>query len=105
VNLTSAAIITRACLPGMIEAGWGRVVMISSVTGPRVAIPGEASEVGGVGVTVNAVLPGWIATEASSVAELAAAHATPLKRARWRLQLPSLPLAQRATSTAPVLSR
>ena len=98
VNLTSAALITRACLPGMIEAGWGRVVMISSVTGPRVAIPGEASyaaakagmiglthalalEVGGVGVTVNAVLPGWIATEASSVAELAAAHATPLKRA------------------------
>lgn len=40
-----------------------------------------ALEVGGVGVTVNAVLPGWIATEASSVAELAAAHATPLKRA------------------------
>lgn len=30
---------------------------------------------------MNAVLPGWIATEASSVAELATAHATPLKRA------------------------
>jgi 3-oxoacyl-[acyl-carrier protein] reductase len=98
VNLTSAALVTRACLPGMIEAGWGRVVMIASVTGPRVAIPGEASyaaakagmiglthalalEVGGAGVTVNAVLPGWIATEASSEAEIAAAHATPLGRA------------------------
>ena len=98
VSLTSAALVTRACLPGMIGAGWGRVVMVASVTGPRVAIPGEAGyaaakagmiglthalalEVGGAGVTVNAVLPGWIATGASSGAELAAARATPPGRA------------------------
>ena len=98
VSLTSAALVTRAVLPGMIAAGWGRVVMVASVTGPRVAIAGEAGyaaakagmvglthalalEVGGAGVTVNAVLPGWIATGASSAAELAAARATPPGRA------------------------
>lgn len=97
-SLTTAMLVTRAFLPEMLAQGWGRVVMMASVTGPRVAIPGEAAygaakaalvgltrtlalEVASRGVTVNAVAPGWIATEASTPAEIAAARATPPGRA------------------------
>jgi 3-oxoacyl-[acyl-carrier protein] reductase len=78
-NLTTAFHVCRAVVPGMTSRGFGRVVMVSSVTGPVAAYPGDvayasakaglvgltramAVEVGGSGVTVNAVLPGWIAT-------------------------------------------
>ena len=73
-------------------------VMMASVTGPVVSNVGDtaysaakaamtgmtrglALEVARAGVTVNAVLPGWIATEASTEAELRAAAATPQGRA------------------------
>ena len=98
VSLTSAVLVTRAVLPGMLDRGWGRVVMMSSVTGPAVAIPGAAAyaaakagmmglvrtlalEVAGHGVTVNAIGPGWIATEALTEAETAAARHSPMQRA------------------------
>jgi 3-oxoacyl-[acyl-carrier protein] reductase len=97
VSLTSAVLVTRAFLPGMLATGWGRVIMMSSVTGPLVAIPGASAyaaakaglmgltrtlalEVAAKGVTVNAIGPGWIGTEALSPAELAAASATPMRR-------------------------
>jgi 3-oxoacyl-[acyl-carrier protein] reductase len=97
-SLTTAVLVTRAVLPGMLAAGWGRVVMVASVTGPLVAIPGESAyaaakagmvglthalalEVARHGVTVNAVAPGWIATEAATEAEARAARATPPGRA------------------------
>jgi 3-oxoacyl-[acyl-carrier protein] reductase len=35
-NLDTAYNVTRAVVPGMVERGWGRVVMVSSVTGPLV---------------------------------------------------------------------
>lgn len=98
VSLTSAVLVTQAFLPAMLANGQGRVVMMASVTGPYVSNPGEAAysaakagmvglthalalEVALRGVTVNAVAPGWIATEASLPEELLAARATPLGRA------------------------
>jgi NAD(P)-dependent dehydrogenase (short-subunit alcohol dehydrogenase family) len=80
VNLTGAFKAVRACLPGMRERGYGRIVVISSgaATG---GLPGQvayaASKAGLIGmvktiagenaargITANAVLPGVIATEA-----------------------------------------
>eukprot|EP01031_Cornospumella_fuschlensis_P051160 gene51160-62561_t len=98
VTLTTAVLVTRAYLPGMLAAGQGRVVMMASVTGPMVSNPGESAysaakaamvglthalalEVAAQGVTVNAVAPGWIATEAATPEELRAATATPPRRA------------------------
>lgn len=97
-TLTTAVLVTRAYLPAMLAAGFGRVVMMASVTGPYVSNPGESAysaakaamvglthalalEVAAKGVTVNAVAPGWIATEASTPEELQAARATPPGRA------------------------
>lgn len=98
VSLTTAALVSRAFLPAMIARGWGRVVMVSSVTGPIVSNPGDSAysaakagmvglthalalELAAQGVTINAVAPGWIATGASTEAELQAARATPAGRA------------------------
>lgn len=97
-SLTTAVLVTRAFLPGMVAQGWGRVVMMSSVTGPYVSNPGESAysaakagmvglthalalEVAARGVTVNAIAPGWIATEAATPEERRAARATPPGRA------------------------
>lgn len=97
VTLKTAFCATRVFLPGMLAAGYGRIVNVASVTGPYVAIPGSSAygaakagmigltralalEVGPYGVTVNAVAPGWIATGSSSAAELAAGAQTPVGR-------------------------
>jgi 3-oxoacyl-[acyl-carrier protein] reductase len=96
-NLTSAYLVTRVVLPGMLEAGWGRVVNVASVTGAVAAYPGDAGyaaakagmigltralavEVGRSGVTANAVAPGWIATGSSTAQERAQGDATPVGR-------------------------
>lgn len=97
-TLTTAVLVTQAYLPAMLAAGRGRVIMMASVTGPLVSNPGEAAysaakaamvglthalalEMAPHGVTVNAIAPGWIATEASTSEELLAATATPPRRA------------------------
>lgn len=97
-SLTTAVLVTRAFLPAMVARGQGRVIMMASVTGPFVSNPGEAAystakagmvglthalalEVAARGVTVNAVAPGWIATEAATPEEVLAAKATPPRRA------------------------
>lgn len=97
INLTSAFLLTRAVLPGMRAGRHGRIVMMSSVTGPVVGIPGSgtygaakagllgltralALEEGPHGITANAIGPGWIATGSSSEAELTAGRFTPVGR-------------------------
>ncbi len=73
-NVMSGVRMSRAYLPGMVAAGWGRIVFISSESGlniPKEMIHygmtktaqlavsrGLAESVAGTGVTVNAVLPG-----------------------------------------------
>lgn len=96
-TLTTAVNVTRAALPGMLARGTGRVIFVSSVTGPVVSVTGDAAysaakagmdglmrplalEAGGSGVTVNSVAPGWIATESSSEAERRAGTCTPVGR-------------------------
>jgi len=96
-NLTTAFFVTRAAMPHLLEQGYGRVVMVGSVTGPLVALSGAgpygagkagmvgltrgwALEVAAQGVTVNLVAPGWVATASSPEEELAAGAATPIGR-------------------------
>jgi acetoacetyl-CoA reductase len=79
VNLTGAFRVVQACLVGMRERSFGRIVVISSGAA-RAGLPGQvayaaskagligmvktiAAENAGHGVTANAVLPGMVATE------------------------------------------
>jgi 3-oxoacyl-[acyl-carrier protein] reductase len=96
-NLTTAFRMTRAVLPAMYRRGYGRIVHVSSVTGPVVSNPNAtgysaakagmlgmtrslAIEAGPKGVTVNAVGPGWIKTAASRQEEIIAGENTPMGR-------------------------
>jgi 3-oxoacyl-[acyl-carrier protein] reductase len=96
-NLDTAFLVTQALLPGMRDAGWGRVVMVTSVTGPVMAMRGEvayaAAKAGMVGlaravaldhaadgVTVNAVAPGWIETSSQRPDEAEQGRRTPVGR-------------------------
>jgi 3-oxoacyl-[acyl-carrier protein] reductase len=98
INLKSQFLVTRAIINHMIERRYGRIVNVSSVTGPNVANPEEsvycaakagvlgmtrglALDVAKYGITVNAVGPGWINTGSSSEGEKAGALNTPLGRA------------------------
>lgn len=79
VNLTGAFRTVQACIGGMRERRFGRVIVISSVAALG-GLPGQvayaaskagqlgmvrtfASENAGRGITVNAILPGLVATE------------------------------------------
>jgi 3-oxoacyl-[acyl-carrier protein] reductase len=97
INLKTAFNITKAVLPFMLSAKYGRIVNVSSVTGPIVSNPREtvysaakagmvgltrslALEVARQGITVNAVAPGWIATASSTDYEIIAGKNTPVGR-------------------------
>ncbi|MDH5454140.1 MAG: SDR family oxidoreductase [Paracoccaceae bacterium] len=97
INLTSAFNVTKAVLPGMMAGNFGRIVHISSVTGPVVGIATSAVyasakagllgmtralalDAGPHGITVNCVGPGWIETGSSSEAEITAGRYTPVGR-------------------------
>jgi 3-oxoacyl-[acyl-carrier protein] reductase len=97
VNLKTAYNVTRAVLPGMVDRGYGRVVNVSSVSGPVVVYPDShgyaaakagldgltralAHDYGRAGVTVNSVAPGWIRTGSSSDVEIVGGQHTPIGR-------------------------
>ena len=97
LTLKTAFHMTQAVLPEMHERRYGRIVMVSSVTGPLVTAPGStayatakaamdgmmrtiALEEGRFGVTANSVAPGWIATASLAPDELAAGDHTPVGR-------------------------
>lgn len=97
LNLTTAANVTRAVAAHMTARRSGRIVNVSSVTGPHVSFEqqtaygaakagmdglmrGLAIELGPHGIGVNSVAPGWIATGSSSPAELEAGRRTPAGR-------------------------
>jgi 3-hydroxybutyrate dehydrogenase len=79
INLTGAFWMTKACLPGLIENGWGRIINIASTAG-KVGFLYTAAycaskhgllgftralalEMARNNITVNAICPGFVATE------------------------------------------
>jgi 3-oxoacyl-[acyl-carrier protein] reductase len=97
INLKTTFNITRAVLPSMLEANYGRIINISSTTGPVVSNPREtaysaakaamvgltrslALEVARRRITVNAIAPGWIETGSSTDHEIIAGRNTPVGR-------------------------
>lgn len=96
-NLTTSFLMTRAVAGFMQAAGYGRIVNVSSVSGPVAAYAGDvayhaakagivgltratAIDTAAAGITVNAVAPGWIDTPSASDHERAMGAATPVGR-------------------------
>ena len=97
ITLHTAYLMTRAVLPAMTQRKYGRIVNVSSVTGPLVSNRGSAAygaakaaldgmmravalESARDGITINAVAPGWIATASSTESERVAGLHTPIGR-------------------------
>jgi 3-oxoacyl-[acyl-carrier protein] reductase len=83
-NLTTTFVCTRAVVPGMKAAGYGRIVNISSGAGRSVSLTGiqayasakagqigftrqTAHELGPFGITVNSIAPGFVPSNPTSV--------------------------------------
>jgi 3-oxoacyl-[acyl-carrier protein] reductase len=83
-NLKSTFVCTRAVVPGMKAAGYGRVVNISSGAGRSVSLTGiqayasakagqigftrqTAHELGPFGITVNSIAPGFVLSNPTSI--------------------------------------
>ena len=82
VNLNAQFILTREIGKGMIERGYGKIIFIASLLSFQggINVPGYAASKGGVkqltmafanewaskGITVNAIAPGYIATDNTS---------------------------------------
>ena len=101
VNLTGAVLCTQAVLPGMLDRGFGRVIMIgssaarglprfagSAYVASKAALSGLtrslAAEYGALGITANTVAPGNVASgmtgDAASAQNREAATRIPLGR-------------------------
>ena len=85
-NLDTAFLATRAVLPGMREQRWGRVVMVTSVTGPVMAMRDEAAyaaaKAGMVGLARSVALD--YAAEGVTANAVARAGSRPGARRRTR---------------------
>jgi 3-oxoacyl-[acyl-carrier protein] reductase len=96
-NLDTAFLVSKAALPHLRASHHGRIVMVSSVTGPVMAMRADAAyaaaKAGMVGlmralaideaahgITVNAVAPGWIATGSQTAHEAEQGLRTPMGR-------------------------
>lgn len=105
-NLDTAFLVSKAVVPVMRAAGWGRIVNVSSITGPVMAMRDEpayaAAKAGMVGltralavdlaadtITVNAVAPGWIETGSLGADEVLQGLHTPMGRTARPLEVAS----------------
>ena len=106
INLTTAFHATRAVIPFMRTARWGRVINITSVTGPVMGARGDlgyaaakagmagltralAVDEAPLGITSNAVAPGWIATGSQLPSEAAEGHLVPVGRSGTAAEIAS----------------
>jgi 3-oxoacyl-[acyl-carrier protein] reductase len=103
-NLKSVYLCSRAVMRGMLRGRWGRIVSLSSVAGvygnagqanysaAKAGIIGFtmalAKEIGSRGITVNAVAPGFIATDMTAALGEDAATAAASRITLGRLGLP-----------------
>ncbi len=103
-NLKSVFLCSKASLRGMLRAKWGRIINISSVAGvygnagqanyaaAKAGVIGFtkslAKEIGSRGITVNAVAPGFIATDMTAALGDEAAEAASKQTTLGRLGRP-----------------
>jgi len=97
ITLMTTVYATRAAIPHMRRNAYGRIVMVSSVTGPLVTVDGSSAysaakggvdglmratalEEGRNGITCNSVSPGWIHTASALPDEIVAGAYTPVGR-------------------------
>jgi 3-oxoacyl-[acyl-carrier protein] reductase len=98
ITLNTAFLVTREIVPVMRQQKYGRIVNVTSVTGPLVSNVGSSAygaakgamdgmmravalETARDGITINGVAPGWIETASSTEAERIAGRYTPPGRA------------------------
>lgn len=105
-NLDTAFLVSRACIPWMSSATWGRIVNVASITGPVMAMREEpvyaaakagmvgltrslAIDLAAAGITANGVAPGWIETGSQTHDEAKQALRTPLGRSARPVEVAS----------------
>lgn len=96
-NLTTAFLVSKAALPALRESGSGRIISVTSVTGPLMAMKNDAAYAASkaamvglarsiaideaqFGITSNAVAPGWIATGSQTANEKIQGQGVPVGR-------------------------